>query len=245
MADSLVIDWLNENSLRAFPLKEAISRTADSGEKLYDNVILDAQFVFESLVEPVALTRITVLPDTVTFIAGGLTFVAFTANPYPQYIRHANGSLLVIGSGANNLPAGIHNFTNVTFEPSVSYEFGGEWLGVKNISFETADKLTGNINLLEGYQTDINIKSNVVYLELGKYLGKHIGCNTFGGVDNDCSSIVSYINGATPNAKAEIFLKGDSNIVIVDDPDYNRIFVGAIYTSAQDICNDIPPNPAL
>jgi hypothetical protein len=245
MSDSLVIDWLNENELRAFPLKEAIVRTADSEYKLTDNVIVDAQFVFESLEETTALTQITVNSDTVDFVIGELTFTSHLGEPYPQYLRHNLGSLLVIGSGAKNIPVGEHNFSNVIFEPSVSCEFGGEWLGVKNISFETSEKLTGIINLIEGYQTDLNIISDTIYIELGKYLGKHIRCDSFGNIENDCSSIVSFINGAAPNSKSEIFLKGDSNIVIIDDPANYRIFIGAIFTSAEDICQDIPLNPAL
>lgn len=245
MANSLVIDWLNENALRAFPLKETISRTASSGYKLLDDVIVDAQFVFDSLPETVSLTKITANSETITFLINGLSFVASVSQPYPQYIRHNNGSLLVVGSGANSVLSGEHDFSNVVFEPSVSYEFGGEWLGVQNVSFETAQKLTGNINLSEGYQTDININSDIIYIELGKHLGKHIQCNSFSGSGNDCATVVSFINGATPNSKSEIFLKGDSNVVIVDDPEYHRIFVGTIYVDAEDICRDIPPNPAL
>ena len=245
MADSLVIDWLNENEFRAFPLKEAISRTADSGYKLTDNVLVDAQFVFESLAENVSLTRITVNSNTVQFVVGSLTFTASLSQTYPQYLRHDQGSLLVVGGGATSIPVGVHNFSSVVFEPSVSCEFGGEWLGVKTLEFETAEKLIGNINLIEGYQTDLNIIPDTIYIELGKYLGKHILCNSFSSVINDCSTIVSFINGAAPNEKSEIFLKGDSNIVVIDDPEYHRIFVGAIYVNAQDICQDISPNPAL
>jgi len=245
MSDSVVIDWLNENELRAFPLKEGISRVANSGYKLLDDVIVDAQFTFEVLNDSVALTSITADSEFVSFVINDLTFVAQIAESFPQYLRHETGCLLVIGPGVLNIPARQHNFTNVIFEPSVSYEFGGEWLGVKNISFETAEKLTGDITLLEGYQTDLNINSNIIFIELGKYLGNHIKCNSFSNVNNDCSSIVSFINGATPNNNSEIFLKGDGNIVIVDDPEYHRIFVGTIYANAKDICQDIPANPAL
>lgn len=243
MANSLVIDWLNENALRAFPLKETISRVSGA-YTLTNDVILDAQFSYETLPSEVELLSIVADATNVVFTCtGSITFTAPRASTYPLSIRTAQGHLLTIGD-VTGIDDGTYTFTNVVFEPSVSHEFGAEWLGVQSLSFNAAS-YTGDLNFIEGYQFDVLIDGVNITFGAGNKYGIPVACEQFGSLEYDCDSIVSYINGVGPDGKGIVRLINGGGIVVLDDPENHRIFVGMITNGGGDVCRDIPINPAL
>lgn len=246
MSTSLVIDWLNENALRAFPLKEMITRTSDNTYVLTDSVILDAQFVYASVPNSVQLLSIVSDSSNVTFTCtGGVSFVASKSAEFPLSIRTNQGHLLTVGSATASIPNGTYNFSNVVFEPSVSYEFGGEWLGVSSLAFDSSSTLTGHLNFIEGYQFQINIASPVLTLGCGAGFGTPISCNSFSGLTADCDSIISYINGVGPDGNSVLHFSEGGGVVILEDPDNHRIFIGLTNDPTIDVCKDIPINPEV
>lgn len=244
MPDSLVIDWLNENALRAYPLKEMITRTVGD-YTLDDGVILDAQFVYASLPTDVHLTQIVSNATDVIFtITGGTTFTISKSGVFPAYSRTAQGHLLVVGESALDIPEDTYVFSNVIFEPSISFEFGDAWLGVQSLEFNDSPPLTGDINIIEGYQFGVRIADDVITLNCGAGYGAPLSCTSFGDA-SDCASIVSYINGVGPDGRKVLYFKNGGGVVIFDDPPNHRIFIGLASDPSKDTCKTITSNPAL
>jgi len=244
MANPVVLDWLYENELRAFPVKEAINKIASGNTyTLANNVLLDAQLTFDADPGTVSLTEITVAGNNVTFSIGGLSFVADKTLPFPQYLRLATNQLLVVGAGVADIPSGTHTFTGVTFEPGVVYEYYGAWLGLESISFDSETPLTGIVDLYEGYQFDIRIDGQNLHLGANNLYGLPIGCEHFGDQVNNCEDIISFINGVQPDGNNILQILAGPGINVWDDPEHHRIYVGFNFTSADDLCKDIPPAP--
>lgn len=153
-----VLDWLNENELRAFPLLNDASKNFiinGSSWQMPDNFILDLQLVVKtsSLVANgeelvVALNKINKTQQggiQISFSVGATQFTEFTISSpankeYPLYIRNPDGNLAVFGEGIlsfNNVAAQNTSVTvNLPVEPSVCTQFNGAWLGVN--SFRTS-----------------------------------------------------------------------------------------------------------
>lgn len=245
MANPVVLDWLDENSFRSYPIKESVQKVSSLSTILTNNVILDASIVFPSVQANCELTSIVVTDTTATFnITTGQSFVIDKTATFPQYVRNAQHSLLVVGEGILQFPNGTHNFSSLAFEPSVVTEFTAEWLGVTSLAHNSSP-MTGVINLLEGYQVGLSSTKNTITIGADNLLGKPIGCDIPADFVSDCSEIVSSINGVTPDGNSRLFITPGNNIVVWDDPDNHRIYVGYSFVSADDICKDIPPFPII
>jgi hypothetical protein len=242
--DSTVLDWVYENEMRAYPLKEAINRISGA-YTLTDNVILDAQFIVDSEVDTIELIRVVVSGNTVTFrVTGNIDLSADKSLSFPQYLR-TNDVLLVIGEGAKNIPDGTNNFSSVTFEPTTIFEYYGPWLGVESLTFDGADTIAGDITLFEGYQFDIRVDGQDLGLAAGSMYGEQINCTHFGDEVNDCEDIISFINGVSPDGNNRFNILAGNGINVWDDPENHRIYVGFAFTSGDDVCKDIPPFPIV
>ena len=220
---SLVLEWLNENALRSYPVRDSSLRT-DGSFKLEDNVILDAQFVFTEIPNNFRLTTVSADSSNVTFtFSNSLTFIATKNYGANQYLRDRTGSLLVVGNGVDNIPTGTYNLS-VYFEPSILHEYGGPWLGVTSLSFDGASH-TGIFNFIEGYQYNIEFNKQNVDFAVGNLYGTPISCTHFSSYPEDCNTIISYISSAIPDGRHEMTIEAGPGIVVWDDPDNHRIFV--------------------
>lgn len=243
MANSLVLDWLYENELRAYPLKETITRSF-SALTITDNMILDAQLAYDADPGNPGITNVLVSGNNVTFtVTGGQTFLFSKVVAFPQSKRSTNNQLLVAGSGIVDIPDGNYATSNVLFEPSVVHEFYGAWLGVQSLTFDGSAALTGAIDLHEGFQFDVDIDTQDLRLGANSLYGIPAACEHFGPKPNNCSDIISFINGVQPDGNNEIQLLAGNGINVWDDPENHRIYVGFNFTSINDICKDIPPSP--
>lgn len=248
-----VLDWLYENELRAYPLSESGIKTSTNG--LYtvaNDVILDAQFVLYNdennfrKIERIVNSNDTEVLFHIRFNNNSLHIVTIPKSISSHYYyRNNNGFLMVFGLGINNIPIGNFFFDSVFFEPSVVFTYRNDWKGVTSLKFkEDGDELTGELTFLEGYQFDILPTTDTNFrLSVGNLYGTPIGCETFSDYPDDCSDIISSINGIGPDGKNELHIKAGDGIVVWDDPENHRIYVGFSFTSENDICKDIPPFP--
>ena len=111
-----VLDWLNENECRAYPLlDDGNNRTFKLFDDVYwtipDTFILDAQLIYlrDKLNAPVILKKISASPNTGLKIVFGtqvntiaefnITAASLASVEFPLYIRKSSGSLAVFGKG--------------------------------------------------------------------------------------------------------------------------------------------------
>lgn len=159
-----ILDWLNENELRAYPLLES-SQKILQGEGytwfLPDNLLLDLQLktLNYSLVNRIAvLSKIEILSSNVqvtfsllnidTNNLDNLTIfnipAAATQN-YPFYARNSDGCLAVFGEGVKKLIEENQDqsilTTEIPTEPSILTQFNDAWLGVSSI-MSSPEKIT-------------------------------------------------------------------------------------------------------
>lgn len=249
MPDSLIIDWLNENQYRAYPLKNKGVRSFDTNLNL-DTMILDANIVTDivSTSNPVKLTGITISGGNCTIATDiSQTFVIsnYLSASYPQYIRNNNGSLLVVGDDIKNVTSNF-TFTTVEFEESVITIFDPYWYGVWSVSFNGELIDSASMTFEAGYQFKITADEDTSTIKLGANMnyGIPIGCDEFfPGIDKDCNDIISYINGVTVSGNgSDMKFTSGSNIAIYNDPDNNRIYIGLNFES-PDVCQNINERP--
>jgi hypothetical protein len=143
-----IVQWLNENALRAYPLIEG-----KTVEQIPDGVILDLLLNISEGTDP-ATAKLTALVVNSTDITVIFTDNFFDYNyaehgvsgidniTFPIYIRNASGSLVVLGEDLKKITRGTVFNVDVPVEPATVYQFSGAWNGVTSIS--------GNPNYLSG-----------------------------------------------------------------------------------------------
>lgn len=151
-----VLDWLNENELRSFPLLNDANKLFSlngSSWLLPENFILDLQLTVKdsSLVTegydiiPVVLSSIALIEsgDVKIIFSGDEQITEFTisapdSQTYPLYIRNPDGNLAVFGLGVLSFIAAAETasqlVTNIPVEPATCTQFNGVWLGVNSIT---------------------------------------------------------------------------------------------------------------
>ena len=248
MAQSLIVDWLNENENRAYPLRETVARVV-AGKSL-DNIILDASFCYTTLAQPTVtqLTQLVVTADTVTVtVTDQPIFIFDKQGSFPQYVRNSEGSLLVLGQAVLDIRVGMYELA-VLFEDCVSTEFRDAWKGVEQITFNSPvnsvnETIIGDIIFNEGYQMDIRITGTTIRLHADQDYGLPVGCTNFFLPTNDCSSIISSINSSEVINNPGIFnFTAGKNIRIIEDVLLHRIYIGLNF-DAHDVCKQALANP--
>lgn len=254
MIPSQVIDWLNENEFRAYPLAERGARIVPGTSLLLDRFILDAALT--ATVPPVSQTASVEIGITTFGKATNTAIItlsdstAFTIDTsltatFPAYLRSANGSLLVVGDAIKQVPNGNYAFTDVFFEPSVITEFSGPWNGVTSLTIGVTPPAsrTGVITLVEGKQIDIKLTPGIIRLAAGSNYGLPVTCEDIPPEDNACSNIVSYLNGAIPfQSPGNVLLSAGANIRVFDDQANHRIYVGLAFET-EDVCKQVTLTP--
>src|SRR5574343_667725 len=119
MAQSSVLEWLDENRLRAFPLKPSSNFTIPGINSVtLDKLFLDAYFVYhQTKPEKVRLTMIEVIGGikVILYVTGQPPFIIENVRTsYPLYVRNSIGSLLVLDSALLSLVAEAPVYTTST-----------------------------------------------------------------------------------------------------------------------------------
>lgn len=156
-----VIDWLNENEYRAYPLLDAYNNQKYSiNGRLWefpDNLLLDLQLIVKDFLlsdEVIYLKTISLNSSGIqlTFGASDLNKIITTFNVSLNelsqgyiYKRNIDGCLAVFGAGLNSfLTVCAGNYLtinlNIPVEFSTCYEFRNAWLGVKQITVSPEKK---------------------------------------------------------------------------------------------------------
>jgi len=133
-----VLDWLNENELRAYPLLDSHSRLFTVGSlswQLPDDFILDLQLVetsssFSIASSAIILKSIAYSTTAVTVVFGNSATditsfeIDTSVDSYPRYIRNSDGCLAVFGNGVKNFTdiCVSEELTEVTLTASIPVE---------------------------------------------------------------------------------------------------------------------------
>jgi len=232
-----VIEWLNENELRAYPLREG-----DKTSVLPENFLLDLLLVVDGsqALEQVKLLNVSVEAEgvAVDFSGDGNSFFVERNQTFPRYLRNPNGSLAVFGEGLYRLLE-LGNTAvlslNIPVEPAAVYRFDQAWLGVSGISasksYQSIEnsytpetpliltaigeyKLIDDVEFHPGYNYKIDFRENRINMAAGFKFGLPMDCVTeFVSPElKDCDDIISYINGVPPDSKGAFRLEAGANI---------------------------------
>lgn len=237
-----VIEWLNENEMRAYPLIEG-ERTEQVPENFLLDLILVVNQSIASLAE-VKLENISIAANGVyvRFTGDGNVFFVSKNDTFPFYSRNQNGSLAVFGAGVKSffdLPNTAPIEYNIPVEPSTIFKFDGAWLGVSSLStyknYQSIEnsytpitplqlttvgeyKLNGNVELYPGYNYKINFNNQKINMAAGFKFGLAMDCTTqfIQPELKDCDKIISYINGIPPDSSGAFRFTSGENIYIFD-----------------------------
>lgn len=244
MAKIVVPDWLNENSLRAFPLKHKTNKEANTGYVVANNLLLDLQLNYDTAQSTIRLESIVKSSGSITLtFTGGKVFT--TALPLTDKYVRTGSSLVVLGPGATTIPDGTHTFAAAEVDPQCVVKFYGKWKGVTSMTFGPGVPLTGNIELIEGLQTRINCVGQTLTIGASNLYGVSLGCDTFGDAPADCNTLISNVSGILPDGNNVIHLTAGEGMVVYDDPENHRIYIGFDFTDPADVCKVILPNPVV
>jgi hypothetical protein len=148
-----VIDWLNENEHRAYPLLDNYPKVGQAdGEDVVipENLLLDLQLitsinlptdsvvVLKKLRHSVTNDDFTITFGTSSQIITEFVVSNFSQHSYPVYVRNPDGCLGVFGPGLYELSlkttAENDIAVNIPVEPSTCTQFNNAWLGVNELS---------------------------------------------------------------------------------------------------------------
>ena len=261
MKDSVVLEWLDENRRRAFPLTESAGGPPT-------DIIVDAQLLMSSSVTP-SLVNIIVVAGVscVINISEGQSFsiVLPISTDYITVTNNSN-SKVTVSSAVNSLITGTTNYVDVYFEDYVSLCISGKFFGVTSVAFtafaedlglldgyylqlmsgDTLGLIAGNvpfvgdIDFYGRYQTKLDVKNGSLLWVVGKNHGTPLpACAPYGA--DDCGTQVSYINGVSPVSNAFTFKTGAGIKVTPDKINHTLTF--ELDFATTDICATIPPTP--
>jgi hypothetical protein len=253
MSDSVVVDWLNENEFRAYPLRDSQSFNFIIAGQSFDisEAILDALLVYSSDPGVPQITGVSVAGGVVTFsVSGQPDFEIPQAGPFPFYRRLPNGSLLVVSRVVSNYPEGS-SVTGFYFDEVVVVELDDSWGGVTEVTFtDTQNPVneliasSGFVDFLDGFQfaADIEEDGEGIRLYAGREYGKVLGCGDYSNAtppEFDCENYVLSINGATADINGVIELAAGGQISVINSPEEHTIYLQPAYRP-EDIC--VPGN---
>jgi hypothetical protein len=231
-----VLEWLNENELRGYPLTSDSQQFFTVSVTDYDlyKIIVDAQFIVNNNTDSLSLTSIVTDSSNLTINIPGqsaFTITNYTTTTYPQYIRNSNNNLIVIGCAAKSIPINQTINITATFEPGIILEILPSTLGVSSLLINSTP-FSGSVNLIEGYQLSLIPGDQSLDIEVGRNEGNPLPCISVKGLTNDCNSVVTWVNGATPlKSGYPIKFIAGPHVNIFEDPDNNQIFIGLDFTT--------------
>jgi hypothetical protein len=235
-----VIDWLNLNEYRMFPLLDTLTRP----ESFPLNFLLDLQLCVSefSLDDSVVyLKQVNVYSSGVSVEFGTATQTVDTFSvdlsdkrKYPLYVRNPSGNLAVFGEGILNFKDSLS--LRIPVEPGVCAQFNQGWLGVSAIAIspekqsiiessepllplqpvDVSSHVVGDVKFVGGYNFRVDVVDNLIDLQVSTNYGLKMSCKThfLSDIVRDCSDIVSYINGIPPDASGKFTFVPGSDITI-------------------------------
>jgi|GEM_PF-5421875 hypothetical protein len=250
MTNPPVLEWLDENQFRAFPLTDYSTRYVAWEAINYDlyPLILDALLMCSTEPPQPQITQIQTNTTNLTIsVTSQTNFVVtnYLTATYPQYVRNSQNSLLVIGSYANTLPQNLTlNVANALFTPSLIYVMPAPMTGVSTINWGGGG-LTGSVTINDGYQLYF-LPNQTIEVEVSPNNGQPLPCSNVLNITPDCAHIVSSINGVTVNRTGGVVnIVGGNHVNVFDDPLRNRIFIGYDFITADVVLQQLMPPPTI
>ena len=235
MGLSTVSEWLVQNSNRAYPLTTN-SALFQPGLDLR-SAILDARIVYHTTQPPSSVQLTAIARDGsngYTLTVSGQNSFNGTVATFPAYLYNSTGSVITVGSELANVPANTTiTLTNVLFEPSVCIDLSGYMQGVDAL-LANETSLTGAVTLKEGYQVGLVTNGTTVTMEVGRNVGLPLPCNNFFStqVVQDCDSVISFINGASPvTSGGVVTIQAGDHVQVFTDQDLHRVYIGFVFNS--------------
>ena len=236
MSESTVLEWLDENSYRSYPLVLGGSPEFQIKGVTYNvlEMIVDANLVVNTS-RTVKLLSISVADHYVTFtITGDITFSINLMNTFPAYVYNGN-NLLVVSQNVNKLDGltATVRFNDLEFEPSVVTVISPSFSGLNSISLNGTD-LGVNPEFRDGMQLSVKPNGQTIQIEAGVNEGLPLPCENFRSTTEqlDCNSVVSSIAGAAPvNSGDPVTIKAGKHVKVFDDQDNHRVYIGLDFVS--------------
>ena len=251
MSNATIVEWLNENELRGYPLLEESTNYYTHQNVTYElhRLIVDALLLYDLSPDMVEITSIQTSSGTLTINITNqpaFTLANYSSITEPQYLRNSFNSLIVVSAYASQLPNNAaFNVSGAVFEPCTVLEIP---LSIKGLSSLTVagNTGTGDITLTEGYQLSLIPTANSLEIEVGRNFGIPLPCISVSNITNDCTSIISSINGASPlQSGSPIKFIAGNHVKIFEDQANNRIYIGLDFESTDIPIQQLPTPPVI
>ena len=247
------IQWLNENSYRAYPFIEDSDMTATGGLTLSPSVVLDFSLVnYASNAQPVRLRSLEI---TAAPVPEGIFTFAYDAGPTFSFAVPASASLPftavissagmhttigVFGAGIATLltaAVGIYYFnTPPIVEPVLTVFQAARRLNTLVGTGLGSVTIAGAIKLVEGYNCAVTLNTStntaVIAARAGAGAGRY--CLPLDTTEPTCSDVLLSINGMHADDNGNFELRGGPGVTII--PGSNEIIVRGAKSSTDAEC---------
>lgn len=216
MSDEIRQEWLNRNAGISFPLTADSDMSCSNGVVFPNSILLDMRVCFFGLSAPdVSLVSAVIREDRadLTFRCGERTFSvdgsgmvkgASDDMSFMAYIADVGVLKEFVGSYPLLHPA------RIVPERVVDIRYG---IGVDTLSCEGGSAI-GEVNVADGYNTELDIHGNSLRLRIGDGLGKGTKCIKHSG-DYACNgSVLYYLNGQKAGLNGSIAIQGGNGVKV-------------------------------
>ena len=232
------IQWLNENSYRAYPFVEDSDMSAGA-QTVPNDLLLDLQLLeFVAAEEPMTLTTITVtgitidlalvygeITRTLTVLATSATHTLInygTGDPYRITAIYGPG-IETVGEWAD----GTYTLsTPAPVEASLlNFENNHRVASVQGLYPLKQELLTGTVFVREGHNCRVTVDANrdlvIVYASRGS--GAGISCDPIDPDILSCGEVLLRINSLRADSNGNFLFMEGPGVQIQSDPDNNRV----------------------
>lgn len=238
MSSYTVLDFLNQNSLRAFPFRESLSRLSTDGVfKIPDSFIVDFLLTGEANVAATYfVSTLNVTPEQITIelsrellpsvpeVVGTFTINVANFESDSSYTLVPNTDFghikarLTVGDLTDILNEGVYaqfSSSATTFEMRTVIPNGGNVTGI--VFKKASGTSTQSVTLTGAVVIELrhNLKMGTITSDNTSYFALHAGENL--GMNATCGTAqcVTKINGIAPDSFGNILIKGDDACVTV------------------------------
>lgn len=247
-----IVQWLNENSYRAYPFVEDSNRNCGS-KVLPDNALLDFQLLeFEADPAFVYLHSIAVVGDLIDFeFRYGTTTRVLTvsvAAPTHTPINYGTAEpyriTAIFGPGLEeiaNWGDGTYDFVAPpAIEPALhNFENKHRVTLVQSLDENSNAELSGVIHVREGYNCKVNIvpANDLVIVSAQHGAGRGISCESEEEDISLCGDVLLRINGLVADSEGNFqFFAGPGVSVMANAEGHEVIFKSALKDSDNTRC---------
>lgn len=238
MASNTLQEWLNRNAYRAYPFEENTNFLCTNGKFLPKSLILDFRCcIFDENCVEMAISEVNVLKNGEISLKIQLNgsnddnSIILTTKDGIAVKNDENMSFRAICCKKERLNGFFGDFilkkpARILKSRILSIPYG---IGVDTLSAGGVES-TGIVNVGDGHNTSLDIRSNNLVLTVKKGLGKGAKCGDDLDGPSECPTLY-YINGQKADSNGNIQIKGGDGITVTSGT-YKGIPAVIITTSA-------------